>query len=151
MKTKKLKLGQRVHTTGTKRLNWKFEDGYRYPIDVPEDKWYTNTPNVDGEDFPEAIIKKYNLRSNTISGKDGKWVYKSEYEANGGLVLWGKMRGGVSTRVKNRHFVNYESPTSNRFLVRLAVHLEEIDGSDDSVIFSHATKQSSMYVTSYEG
>ena len=150
MKTKKLKLGQRVHTTGTKRLNWKFEDGYRYPIDVPEDKWYTNTPNVDGEDFPEAIIKKYNLRSNTISGKDGKWVYKSEYEANGGLVLWGKMRGGVSTRVKNRHFVNYESPTSNRFLVRLAVHLEEIDGSDDSVIFSHATKQSSMYVTSDE-
>ena len=141
--TKTLKLGARVSTVTSPGKNWKFEDGYQRPDEVNEDEWLTVVPNHDGEDLPENLREKYNFRVGTVIGQCGKWVHSSC--DNSSHNQWGKVAGGVSTRVKNRCTINYESNTSNRFLVRKAVALEEID---NSVSFTHTTKSSSMYVVS---
>ena len=146
LNTKTLKLGQRIHTNASKMCKWKFEDEYKYPNDVPEDKWLTKTPKVDGEGLPEGIRKEYKFSKETIKGSSGKWVHFSCN--NSSHNQWGKLAGGVSTRVPKRYTINYESETSNRFLIRKAIIV--LEETDNSVNFTHTTKSSSMYVASVE-
>lgn len=141
--TETLKLGARVSTVTSSGKNWGFKDGYQIPDEVPEDKWLTDAPEYDGQDLPEYLIEKYVFRVGTVKGRSGKWVHSSC--DNSSHNQWGKLAGGVGTSVTNRCTINYESNTSNRFLVREAVVLEEID---NSVSFTHTTKSSSMYVVS---
>lgn len=143
LNTEILKLGARVSTVTSSEKKWKFEDDYERPDEVNEDEWFTAVPDSDGQELPEYLRTKYNFRVGTVIGKSGKWVHSSC--ENSSHNQWGKLAGGVSTRVMNRCTINYESNTSNRFLVRKAVALEEID---NSVSFTHTTKSSSMYVVS---
>ncbi len=145
LNTKILKLGSRINTSSTPSQKWKFEDGYEFPEQVPEDKWITIVPAKDGQQLPENLIKEYSFRKQTITGSSGKWVHSSC--SNGSHNQWGGIPGGVSTRVTNRYAINYESESSNRFLIRKATHLEKQDGV---ISFIHQTNTSSMYMSNDE-
>tara|TARA_E500000178_G_scaffold329260_1_gene360014 strand:- start:378 stop:995 length:618 start_codon:yes stop_codon:yes gene_type:complete len=145
LNTKTLNLGSRINTSSTQRNNWKFEDDYERPEQVPEDKWFTIVPDYDGQELPENILKKYGFRNQTVKGLSGKWVHSSC--SNGSHNQWGGIPGGVSTRVTNRYAINYESETSNRFLIRKAINLENKEGD---ISFTHTTNTSSMYMLNDE-
>ena len=142
MNTKTLNLGSRINTSSTQRNNWKFEDGYEKPEQVPEHAWITILPEHDGQELPENLIKEYGFRGQTVKGSSGKWVHSSC--TNDSHNQWGRIPGGVSTRVTNRYAINYESETSNRFLIRKAIHIENQEGD---INFTHTTNTSSMYVS----
>ena len=108
-----------------------FEDEYKTIHDVPLSEWKTNIPDSDSD--------KMKIGMATYKSVDGKWCHQD-----------GKVRyfndippgGGGCGGVQNS--LQYESETSDRYIIRKAKFVENPDYSDEIKV-DFVTNEKSMY------
>ena len=107
-----------------------FEDEYKTIHDVPLSEWKTNIPDSDSD--------KMKIGMATYKSVDGKWCHQD-----------GKVRyfndippGGGGCGIQNS--LQYESETSDRYIIRKAKFVENPDYSDEIKV-DFVTNEKSMY------
>lgn len=124
---KYLNVSQRVGKTVHKEKKFifdGFDDNYATPNDVPDSGWLSGSPPASGTQYEEI---------------DGKWCH---YDKR--VRYFNELPPGSTTHRQEKQVLQYESPESNRFIVRKAKFVENPDYTGENKV-DFATNEKSMY------
>jgi hypothetical protein len=129
--TENLVLSHRIKTTKEKQSKVAFV-GYadnfgngNDPIKVPDPEWQSGDPSRVGITFHVV---------------NGKWCH---YDNK--LRLFGDLPPGSTNHGQDKTVLQYESATSERYIIRRAKYKVKEDTEEDKPKFGHSTKSTSMY------
>jgi hypothetical protein len=132
LSTKKLKLAQRIQTTHKKQNKVEFEgydDEFTDVASVGDPDWQMGDPNAG------LLRPKYH-------NVDGKWC---QYDMK--PRFWNdKNHGGSGGDAGRQTTIQYEKPTSDRWIRRVALYKRTENVQVDGNEFNHKTKKDSMFV-----
>jgi hypothetical protein len=124
---KNLNVSQRVGKTIMKDKKFRFTgfgDTYATPSDVPDSEWSTGSP--------AGLPTKYRMIG-------GKWCH---YDEN--VRYFNDLPPGETNHEQYKNVLQYESPESNRFIIRKAIFEENPNYTGEYKV-GFATNEKSMY------
>ena len=129
---KQLVVAQRVARNVVKDSKFvfeKFEDEYKTIHDITD--WLTNIPDSDSDEMKIGMT--------TYKSVNGKWCH---YDGN--VRYFGDLPPGSTNHVQCKNVLQYESSTSNRYIIRKAKFIDNPDYSDEMKV-EFMTNEKSMY------